>query len=513
MIKPRYLIGFTGHRTGYDETTIASALTRVLGDLKARIEKVGGRAELYASVAEGSDTLCVEVARRIGLPTHLLLPLPEVEFAKDFSSPEAWERSKRQLDLARQRPGRDSALLSPNDFKRPDCYFDQAMRILDAVDVLVAVWDNQPSRGLGGTAQVVAQATNIGIPVVHINSTTGQSEIAGNLEACFVSDAMIAELNEMMQKAGISDTRAIETADQFQNVLDKVAVVEASRFRPSLVATILLHGIAALLAAIVTFKLAPESVWEKSKWALTATELMLVTFALWMGVRLNQKHTQERWIRCRFACELVRGLRTSVPLLDPLHPVIGVHEPQWRRFALTIGLLVNRHQTTTDATVLRDRYLATRLSETDPEGQILHYRTMQPRALWWWDFTGLVSKWSAILAPPFVLLSLLNKLSKHLDPGQVGWKLDLKPETWPFVVLLPIALPLFAGMAKGIRQALDAGRRKERYPKMATRLMALRTRLQGLETRATIVQTVAQTEDILLDELREWQLTATTTGH
>ena len=34
-----------------------------------------------------------------------------------------------------------------------------------------------------------------------------------------------------------------------------------------------------------------------------------------------------------------------------------------------------------------------------------------------------------------------------------------------------------------------------------------------LETRATIAHTVSQTEEILLDELREWQLTATTTGH
>jgi|GEM_PF-3100730 len=32
-------------------------------------------------------------------------------------------------------------------------------------------------------------------------------------------------------------------------------------------------------------------------------------------------------------------------------------------------------------------------------------------------------------------------------------------------------------------------------------------------TLATIAHTVSQTEEILLDELREWQLTATTTGH
>jgi len=283
---------------------------------------------------------------------------------------------------------------------------------------------------------------------------------------------------------------------------------------------ILLHGIAALLAAIVTFQLMnssdavdKDSVWENSKWLLTATELLLVSWALWMSFRLHRKHTQQRWIRCRFACELVRGLRATVPLIDPLHPLVGVHDPKWRRFALSVGLLAHESQTTSDPKALRDDYITVRLSETHPEGQIRHYHKMRPKALWWWDFTGLVSKWSAMLAPPFVLLSLINKLSKYWDHEHSGWHLNEDPRGWPFVVLLPIALPLLAGVASGIRQALDAGRRKERYPEMATRLIALRTHLKGLETRATIAHTVSQTEEILLDELREWQLTATTTGH
>ena len=98
---------------------------------------------------------------------------------------------------------------------------------------------------------------------------------------------------------------------------------------------------------------------------------------------------------------------------------------------------------------------------------------MNQKALRWWNITGAVSKWSALLAPPFVLLSLLNKLSKMelLQAWMHGpWKLDQIPASWPLVVLFPIALPLLAGVSNGIRQALDAGRRKERYPEMAKRL-------------------------------------------
>lgn len=511
MIKPRYLIGFTGHRSGYDEAIIRPALTQLLRDLKERAAKTGGQAELYSSVAEGGDTLCVEVARDLDMPVHLLLPLEEREFEKDFSSPASWQRSLVQIKAARQRPGRDSVRLVPGEFQRPDCYFDQAMHMLGAADVMVALWDGQPSRGVGGTKRVVEQAQAIGTPVVRIASHSGVIEGRENLDVCFEHDPVITKLNEMARHNQAPCAQAPGTADDLQKCLDAIAVAEVGRFRPSLVAIILLHGLAALLAAIVTFKLAVDTPWEKSKWVFTGIELFLVSFALWMNVRLHQKHTQERWIRCRFSCELVRGLRFSVPLLDPLHLAIGVHDPQWRRFALSVGLLVNEYQTTTQTFALRDRYIAIRLSETHKEGQIRHYHDMRPRALWWWDLTGYVSKWSTILAPPFVLLSLLNKLSKNADPEHIGWALDGKPATWPLVVLFPIVLPLFAGVANGIRQALDAGRRKKSYPEMAARLTVMRANLSGLETRATIVRAVSQTEEILLNELREWQLAATTT--
>jgi hypothetical protein len=396
--------------------------------------------------------------------------------------------------------------LIPGAAQRPDCYFDQAVHMLEAIDLVVALWDGQPARGLGGTAQVLAQAKAIGTPVIQIDASSGESRIVGTLAESFAADPIITELNRIAQETGAHGAQAAGTADGLQRCLDAIAVAEASRFRPSLVAIILLHGLAALLAATVSFELADKHApWETSKWIITLTELLLVSCALWIGVRLHRRHTQARWIRCRFACELVRGLRASVPLLDPLHPDIGVLDPRWRRFALSAGLLVNQHQTSADPRVLRDAYLATRLSDTNSESQVRHYQTMQPRALWWWNFTGFVSKWSAILAPVFVVLSLINKVF-HL-----GWQKQFGG--WVVVVLLPIALPLIAGLANGIRQALDAGRRKERYPEMAARLTALRTRLQGLETRTSIAQAVSQAEEILLDERREWQLTATTTGH
>ena len=45
---------------------------------------------------------------------------------------------------------------------------DAGKVVVDRSSVLLAVWDGQPSRGLGGTADVVAYARQRGVPVTVI---------------------------------------------------------------------------------------------------------------------------------------------------------------------------------------------------------------------------------------------------------------------------------------------------------------------------------------------------------
>ena len=49
--------------------------------------------------------------------------------------------------------------------------------ILDRSDMLLAVWDGSPSRGPGGTADMVTQARIRGMPVLIIDPATGQSDL------------------------------------------------------------------------------------------------------------------------------------------------------------------------------------------------------------------------------------------------------------------------------------------------------------------------------------------------
>lgn len=49
-----------------------------------------------------------------------------------------------------------------------DAFFHAGRRVADLAEVLVAVWDGEPARGLGGTGDVVDYARTTGCEVVII---------------------------------------------------------------------------------------------------------------------------------------------------------------------------------------------------------------------------------------------------------------------------------------------------------------------------------------------------------
>ncbi|MBA7569052.1 hypothetical protein ES708_10789 [subsurface metagenome] len=50
-----------------------------------------------------------------------------------------------------------------------DAYLAAGKRVVDLADVMIAVWNGQPAKGKGGTADIVAYAAANGVPVVLVN--------------------------------------------------------------------------------------------------------------------------------------------------------------------------------------------------------------------------------------------------------------------------------------------------------------------------------------------------------
>lgn len=142
----------TGHRTFDDPDAVAAAVDVVLD----RIADHGGVDELWTSLAEGADRFVVErvLGRWPTAAVVAVLPLPVDDYATDFTDPNSREAFLRLVDAA----DRVDVVPPPADASREAAYEAAGFAVVDACDVVIALWDGQPARGRGGTAEVIAHA-------------------------------------------------------------------------------------------------------------------------------------------------------------------------------------------------------------------------------------------------------------------------------------------------------------------------------------------------------------------
>lgn len=172
-----FAVGITGHRPPviHNERSIAekAQLTFVLGELARGASLIAADQRDYfaetvfiprlvSPLAEGADQLAAEIALDLGYCLHAVLPFSREDYCKDFSTAGV-ESMDRLLHQA-------SAMLElPHQHHRRDDAYSLAGRATVAhCDVLIALWDGEPARGPGGTAETVALALRHGVPVIHV---------------------------------------------------------------------------------------------------------------------------------------------------------------------------------------------------------------------------------------------------------------------------------------------------------------------------------------------------------
>jgi hypothetical protein len=156
-------IGVTGHRVLADTEVVVAGIEKAL----ARIETShpGRSFVVVSALAEGADRLVGEaVLRRPGSRLEAILPLPRFECLDDFATPESKQEFLRLLERA------DSVSELPAQSTREAAYEVVNDRLLDGVDVMVAVWDGNEAQGRGGTAEVVARARERGLPLAWVHA-------------------------------------------------------------------------------------------------------------------------------------------------------------------------------------------------------------------------------------------------------------------------------------------------------------------------------------------------------
>ena len=150
-------ISISGHRDIANPQAVRSQLQRVLQDIRNEFEHTPLQA--LSPLAEGADRLFAETCLEAGLPLDVVLPLPQAIYEQDFPQTVAEFRSL----LARARHIGTLPFVGNNDAQTvthdPDArnlqYAQVGFHVASRAQILIAVWDGQPARGLGGTAQVV----------------------------------------------------------------------------------------------------------------------------------------------------------------------------------------------------------------------------------------------------------------------------------------------------------------------------------------------------------------------
>jgi hypothetical protein len=150
--------GITGHQELGDETTIAWIEKEMLNELnKLNIEKA------FSSLAVGADQLFATLILSKQIP--LVAIIPSYNYQKTFQD----NHLKTYYSLLKQ-----ASDIIQLEFNEPGetAYYEAGKVIVEKSDIMFAVWNNKPAKGLGGTADIVAYAKLQDKRVIHFNLVT-----------------------------------------------------------------------------------------------------------------------------------------------------------------------------------------------------------------------------------------------------------------------------------------------------------------------------------------------------
>jgi hypothetical protein len=127
---------------------------------------------LHTPLATGADQIAAICARSSGYFVRALLPFEASEYRKDFAEGEELEMFEQALAAADEivaLPGQRSATEA--------AYLVVGQLLVETADLLIAIWDGEPGRGPGGTANVVELALENRTPVIHLHTDQGSDEV------------------------------------------------------------------------------------------------------------------------------------------------------------------------------------------------------------------------------------------------------------------------------------------------------------------------------------------------
>jgi hypothetical protein len=484
LLPPIWVVGLTGHRHLRNPEKMSKVIETLLDSLRA---EVPGQLVGYSSAAIGADTLFAEACLSSGLPWMALLPQSEHDFKNDFGESD-WEKTSSLL----RRAARVQSLSWARETDRNLAYLECGLLIVEEADVMIAVWDGKPSRGVGGTADVVANARNLNKPLIliHPDSLAIQRE---RFSVQLFSDPEMTYLNQLPHGKGIPPPEAAEPEERVRRFFQKVdakAAGIAPKFRRWVAASVIMNALAAILVAA-------KIGFEGTRFEWTAIIVVLMAGATIAVALIKRKGAHREWIRCRVASEICRSALATWKLADVGEPVWFNQLAGFTRLAKTIRLLklTDERRQVANLGEWRQKYLTSRVDE-----QIHYFRRRRQElglalsilSFSFWTFSALGIGLALVTASAFGIRPVVSV-----------------PESEFFVShalksFLPIALPLAAGCALSLISIFDLTGQLARSRAMESLLNKARDQIEKCESLPSLRRAVENTENAFASEVFEW---------
>jgi len=434
-----------------------TALLEQLDVLREQIQGVGGRIHLeFVALDEG--------ARDLGMGLQSTLPEDSFHLTAEDSQCRSWT--------------------APSD---------NIFNLLEKSDAFIAILPTEENALADKLAALAETLERPWIRMLPDDPKPIECELC--IESAFHRDGMCSWLEEQgiiaLEPKSISpDGMALEAISEKVCTL---ALQDATLFRDAAVWTLTLGASAALLAATVMMLPNSEPWHDYLAVALGLVQLILVFCVIGWKLRSETRHYRDIWSEARYARQVFKSAEASQPLLDPLDPILARKRPEWRRFAISVSLMLHHQKSGSfDKETFRDDYLEKRV-----RNQLTYFEKQVGKSRKFTIHGGRIALGCLLLSPIFAALAFLDHaLSWDLSSGGVAGTI--------LVGLFPILLPLGAAFLTSISRLLDHDRRTLRYADMVTRLQRRIEEAPHIHSESQLRMWVSRTEDLFADETLEW---------
>lgn len=511
-IPARIVIGVTGHREIENPAMLGAAVQTVLKNI-LRMAPALKNTPLLLSVlsplAEGADRFIArEILKAPGTLLEAVLPLEKAIYIRDFEADASKKEFEELLALAKS-----IRVLPPKD-SRMESYEQVGRYIVEQCDVLIAFWNGKPSRGRGGTQEIVQYARDNRCPLVwidsddcsQINYETGKGldprayrelddynrkkinpgEYAARLERDIKFFAGHAE------SAGLSLGSVRPVIEYLMSRYvraDKFALYYQHLYYRSEVLVYSLALAAVIIAAFQVLFLPDMPLILISEIALMLAVLGLI----WIS---RHRRWHEKWIDYRFLAERFRSaLFMAVADVDvavlrpPRHLSLAYSPKDWMVAAFsTVWRLKPKMPAFNPASLEKIKRFLTEAWIEDQigyhEGKSKHYLSNHRRIT-------VITYISFGLTIVIALLHVIGIGSHHAETA---------------LALLAVILPAAASTTTALRSHRDYLRNSMRSAAMVGHLKELKDRMARAQNRGGFFELVKETEETMLHENEDWRV-------